>query len=398
LKKNIEFLKKTVLFILSVTAIALLLELSLIVGNVLFIGNNNQTEHLLKKDIILCAGDSWAQGSDALKGESFFSLLEKDPYLKRFSLVNLGYGSNNYFQAVNSIINYKKAPRAVIIIAGINAWHLIGLEEFIDVAKDYLTITEVKQLSKDLKVNYEWAWVKKFRIYKLYCYLLNRNRKPDDINIGTFDNNIATEYFWRELVNFREQYPDIEGRRNALVCFIKDNLKLNLDQKFYFTALELGFDSENMELLLKKSGIFFPEDLKIIPYQKYKQLDVNKGGFVNLNGLIIKWSLKVLSTWAKKNNVIVFVQNYPDIMKGLNDNSFEDTNSNLKLNVQLNNLEFIDHNSTMIDWGKYRTCWHVNSQGHRLMKDNIKFCFFRNNKLIPYDKYSLGHSAGVRLW
>lgn len=349
----------------------LILEIALRSAGFFLIPRNNHNNETGYSQAIVFSGDSWTTGCDASAGKGFFALLSLDEDLQGLPIINYGYGSNNLFQVVNSIIGRNDLPKAVIINGGINSWHLIGLKEFILNSQNYLNPDEIKELRGDFRYNFESSFLNNLKIYKLYCYLLRKNETSYDIK--SLDERIASAFFWDTYISFREQYQNHALMMKALPQFIKEDKLLNLDQKFYFTAMLTEFDTGRMEAVLKEGEIFYPARLKIVSYEVYKRMDMNSPKLANTNELIIKWSLKVLSIWSRKYNVAVFVQTYPDIRKeSLGNNSFEKVNDRIRVHSKMNGLEIIEHNNGGIDWTKYKTCWHVNDEGHRLMAEIIK--------------------------
>lgn len=360
----------------------LLLELLLQIGG--FFAYKYRKNNIFSDDkIIVFAGDSWTYGADSEKGKSFFDLLEEDNDFKRFSLVNVGYGGNNGFQVVNAIINHRKIPEIIIVNMGINNWHLMGLNEFIYNAENYLSTQEIIQLRKDLKFYNRWIWLGRLKIYKLYHYFVNSSPKKDEISLKAMDNKLGTELFWKMLINFREKYQDYNSAYKALPKLLQEADGLSLDQKFYFVALHLGFASEGAEDVLRKAGIFHPERLSTIPYDIYRNIDITKKQLGDTRILFIKWAFKLLNKWALRNYVTVFVQTYPDIKKeNQGDNAFNRLNELIEVFARNNGFKIIDHNANGIDWVKYRTAWHVNNEGHRLMKDIIKSNLLRDSYFL----------------
>ena len=88
---------------------------------------------------------------------------------------------------------------------------------------------------------------------------------------------------------------------------------------------------------------------------------------------MIKWSFKLLKAWSTKYNIVVFIQTYPDIKKdNLGKRAFAFLNETIKSYALLNNFRLIDQNTRGIEWKSYATKWHVTTEGHRFMKEEIK--------------------------
>lgn len=352
----------------------LLVELTLRIGNI-FVSQKSDLP-ITQGKLILFSGDSWSAGADASRGKGYFDLLKADPQLNDFCLVNAGYGSNNYFQIVNSIVNYKQIPSIVVINGGINAWHLIGLEQFISNADNYFTTEEIKALCKDFKFNCKQIhYYQKLKVYKLFVYLANlwhsTKEHKSNIDIKKLDRYLTDKKFWPIFIAFRERYQDLDTLYKVMPDFLKSNQELSLDQKFYFVALNVGFNVEKMEDTLKKAGLFYPQKLKIFLFDVYSKLDASKVGISP--EAMFRWSFELLKRWSKRHKVQVIVQTYPDIKKeGLGEHSFAKVNVLIKLYAKINGFAVIDYNSASIDWKEYRTCWHVNNEGHALMKEVIK--------------------------
>lgn len=364
-----------------------LLELFLRIGADFFAPAYHKNSASLGDKIIVFAGDSWTHGADADSGKSFFSLLEADNDFRKFSLVNVGYGGNNCFQVVNAIIGHRGRTDIVIVNFGVNNWHLMRVGEFINNAKNYLSEEEVNQLCKDLKFHYKWPWFMNLKIYRLYCYIVNSRPENDEITLRKMDDKLGSELFWRMLISFRETYQDYGAQYQALPRLLKEADGLTLDQKFYFTALHLGFASEGAEDALRKAGIFYPERLSVVPYDVYRDIGVTKKQLGDTRILFMKWSFKLLKEWALRNNATVFIQTYPDIKKeNQGENSFDKLNELLKSFARDSGFKVIDQNANGIEWRKYRTCWHVNNEGHKLMKDNIKSYLLCNTNILRYEK------------
>ena len=367
-------------------------ELLLRISGDFFVPRHHKNNTSLGNKTVVFTGDSWTYGADADSGKSFFDLLANDNDLNKFSLINVGYGGNNCFQVVNAIINYAKTPDIVVVNFGINHWHLMGFREFIDNAKDYLLAQEFVQLCKELKVHAKLAWPMRLKLYKLYCYLLNSRPKNDEISLKIMDDKLGSELFWKMLISFREKYQDYDSEYQALPKLLQESASLSLDQKFYFVALHLGFASEGAEDVLRKVGIFYPEKLSIIPYDVYRNIGVTKKQLGDTRTLFMKWAFKLLKEWATRNNVRVFVQTYPDIKKeNQGDNAFDKLNELIKSFARDNGFKIIDHNANGIDWVKYRTAWHVNNEGHKLMADNIKAYLLHNTNFFTDDKENPYH-------
>ncbi|MFA6384474.1 MAG: SGNH/GDSL hydrolase family protein, partial [Candidatus Omnitrophota bacterium] len=265
--------------------------------------------------LLIFGGDSWTRGADADPGKSFFNLLAADEDLKKISMVNVGYGGNNCFQAVNAIIRYGKIPDVVVINMGINHWHNMGLGEFMANAANYLSDSELIQLSRDMKYYSERTWLSRLRVYKLYCYLVNARTKKAPVSLEMMDRALGSDLFWSLLSSFREQYQDYDSEFRALPKLLRETEGFNLDQKFYFVALHMGFASDGAEKVLKEAGIFHPEKLRIFPYDVYRAIGVTGKQYGDTRRTFMRWSLTLLRKWAVKNNVVVYFQTYPDIKK-----------------------------------------------------------------------------------
>lgn len=321
--------------------------------------------------MFLFAGDSWTQGADADKRKGFFDLLKKDDEFKDFSLVNVGYGSNNSFQIVSSIINSEKIPSIIIVNMGINSWHLIGLEKFFDIAKDYFLPSEARRFSDDFKIHDQKAWLTKLKTYKLYCYLVNSKAKKERVDMKILNKKLGSGFFWKTLREFKEKYYSTDELYEALPGFLRNVDGLHLDEKVYFCGKCLGFNTERMEQVLKKADLFYPEKLSVISWDTYERLD-SRRQLGDTEERFIKWSFMLLKKWSDRNDVTVFIQTYPDIERGQQDNPFERVNKKVKLYASANDFKIIDHNASGVSWEEYRTCWHVNSEGHEIMKSSIK--------------------------
>jgi len=361
----------------------LLIELFLRAGENILIVKKEKVSSQETDRLLIFGGDSWTYGADADPGKSFFVLLGNDNDFKKISLVNVGYGGNNCFQVVNAIINYGKIPNIVVANLGINNWHLMGINEFINKAKDYLSEQEVLQLCKDLNFHTKWNWLMRLKIYKLYCYIVNSKSKSDEISLKIMDKKLGSELFWKMLISFREKYQDYDAAYRALPKLLQGAKDLSLDQKFYFVALHLGFASEGAEGVLKRVGIFYPEKLRVFPYETYRNIGVTRKKLGDTLTLFMRWSFKLLKEWSLRNNVTVFIQTYPDIRKeNQGDNTFDKINELIKSFARDNGFKVIDHNANGIDWVKYRTAWHVNNEGHRLMKEIIKSNLMQDSKFL----------------
>gem|GEM_PF-3580817 len=353
---------------------ALLLELFLQISGCFFELQGHKNRTTPGERIMLFAGDSWTHGADADPGKSFFALLKEDNDFKKLSLINVGYGGSNCLQVANAIIGFGKHPEIVIVNFGVNSWHLMGVEEFISNAKEYLSPQDVSQLYDDLKLHGKWAWFMRLKIYRFYCYIASARKKTHEIDLEDMDHQLASPAFRALVADFRQTYQDYDAQYQGLPQFLKEAQELNLDQKFYFTALHLGFDSKGSEDALRKAGMFYPEKLNVFPYEVYRSIGVTKRRLDDPRALFLKWSFKLLKAWALRKHATIFVQTYPDIKKeNQGENSFDKVNELLKSFARANGFKIIDQNAGGVEWKKYRTPWHVNDEGHKLMKDNIKF-------------------------
>lgn len=382
--------KKAFLFKLTSVCIGLflsllLLELSLRVGNKIIIKKTKNNSQALGR-LIIFSGDSWTYGYEADSGKGFFDLLKADDDFKQISFVNLGYGGNNSLQVVNAVVNYGRIPDIVIVNMGINDWRLMEFEEFISTAEDYFSAKENVQLRQDFKFYNQWSWFRHLRIYKLYCYLLGV--KQNKINMKFFYDRLGSKLFWDLDKKFSEEYPDdFNERLKALPKALKEAEGLSLDQKFFFTNVIAGFYTRESEEILRKADLFYPEKLSVISYDIYRKIGVQEKQLGDTRILFLKWAFKLLKKWSIKNNVTVFVQTYPEISnESLGNNVYTSINKLIKAFAGENGFKVIDHNANGVDWVKYRTPWHVKNEGHRLMKDIIKFHLLRDKRLIKYEK------------
>jgi len=350
-----------------------ILESGLRIGEFVYASKKRPDYKFESDKTILFIGDSWTAGSDADPGASFYDLLRKDKDFKDFEFLNLAYGGNNCFQVMNSLLEYEKIPHIVIVNMGFNAWHLMGASRFVDLSREYLSEKEINELSRKLKVENKYKWVANLKLYKLFRYLTYREPLLGNIDLKMLSDALGSQIFFKLMTDFREIYPDQDAMYEALPYFLNQNQSLSLDQKFFFSAWQLGFDTEKMEHVLKKAGLFYPDKLKAFDYEIYKQLDIKKMGFQDMRGVSMEYSFMVLSRWSKKNNVKVFIQTYPDIEKRLiTKDLFSNINKQIRFYTLKYDFKLIDHNIYSIDWKKYRTCWHVNNRGHLYMKNIIK--------------------------
>lgn len=365
---------KTFAIFLGLFLALLLLELSLRVAGGILITKGKKDNSMKRGELIIFSGDSWTFGCDVKEGESFYDLLKKDNDFKKFSLVNVAYGGNNPFQIVSAIIKYRGIPVIIIVNMGINNWHLMGFEEFVKIAEDYFSANEIIQLRKNFKLDNQWSWIRSFKIYKLFLYIAGAKKNKDTVDLKMFENCLGSKLLWDVQKKFTEKYSDdFNGRLKALPIVLKETRELSLDQKFYLTSLNLGFHTRESEEVLRKADLFYPEKLSVISYDVYRKIGIQKKQLGDTRILFMKWAFKLLKKWAMRNNVTVFVQTYPDIKNtSLGDNSYVNINKLIKAFVWNNGFKVIDHNINSIDWVKYRTSWHVNNDGHRLMKDIIK--------------------------
>lgn len=376
--QNLRIVAKLLLSIFSIFLVLIFLELSLWIGGA-FINKPKKDVSQSDKKVILFAGDSWCQGSDADPGKDFFDLLREDKEFKDDSFVNLGYGANNPFQVVNSVISYKNIPGIAVIIMGTSTWHLMGFEKFVNIAKDYFLLEDVKNLYEDFKLGKlerQFLYLTKLKMYKLYQYLIGGIHSREEIDMKILDQKLRTGSFSQVQIRFREKYYDRDERIKRLPSFLHNCKELSLDQNFFFTIQEVGLDTQRAEEVLTKAGIFYPDKLTVVPYSVYKRLDrldVSKKRIINRESCFMKWSFKLLKLWSEKNNVTIYVQTYPDIRNKEGENSpFYRINKEIKHYAAMHNFKLIDHNKGAVDWSRYRTCWHVNNEGHRIMKDLIK--------------------------
>jgi len=350
-----------------------IIESGLRIGEFVYASKKRPDYKFESDKMILFIGDSWTAGSDADPGASFYDLLRKDKDFKDFEFLNLAYGGNNCFQVVNSLLEYEKIPPIVIVNMGFNAWHLMGASRFLDLSREFLSKTEINELSGKLKVENKYKWTANLKLYKLFRYLTYKEPLRGNINLKTLSDALGSQIFFKLMADFREIYPDQDAMYEALPYFLSQNQSLTLDQKFFFSAWQLGFDTEKMEYALRKAGLFYPDKLKVFDYEVYKKLDIKKMGFQDMRGVSMEYSFMVLSRWSKKNKAKVFIQTYPDIEKRLvTKDLFSNINKQIKLYALKYGFKLIDHNVYNIDWKKYRTCWHVNNQGHLYMKNIIK--------------------------
>ncbi len=368
------------------TVLALMvLELLLLAGHHLIVGkqttqNNSKvkTHSPNQSRTIIFSGDSWTYGSDALPNEGFFHQLSRDPEYERYTLLNLGHPSYNYFQIINKIVELERIPKLVIITGGTNSWHLLGLNSFITHAKIYLSAEEFRQFNTDFKEEKE-QWYTRLRTYKLFLYLLRSSdtqvtkQARIEFDQQEMDAQLGSNEFWRALDKFRIQYPDYQLRKMHIGTFLQNYSAFTLDQKFYFAIVHCGLKPQDIEPSMKKAGLFYPEKLTVIPYEAYEELYMAAKSLKNeVSKNLIFWSLRVLKNWAAQHGVVVFIQTYPEIIPSNSQSQwFINLNEIIKRNTHANGFWLINHNLANIEWQKVATPFHVNTLGHTYMKNKI---------------------------
>ncbi|HCE98748.1 MAG TPA: hypothetical protein DER10_09660 [Elusimicrobia bacterium] len=370
------FFLKPVAVMLGLIVALFLIELLLRIGGLFPLPANTRALADSNASIVF-SGDSWTDGAEADKGKGFFDILKKDPIFKDYPMSNLGYGSNNGFQIVGNIMDRDAVPRIAVINMGVNSWHLIGIEKFIDLAYGYLSNAEIAGFRGEFKCLFRPKWFHHLKLYRLYSYLAASFKiKKLPVDFKTLDDKIGSHLVYSTMIEFWNTGPKDKGyeiRCEALSVFLKKNKSLSLDQKFYFAGLNAGFKTEAVEAVLKKAGLFFPEKLSIVPYSVYQELNDHDAGFKDSHEALIKWSFLVLSRWAVRHKVVVFIQTYPDIKKeNMGEYDFSRINILLGAYARRHGFHIIDHNCGGIDWRLYRTLWHINNQGHAYMAENIK--------------------------
>ena len=76
---------------------------------------------------------------------------------------------------------------------------------------------------------------------------------------------LGSKLFFRMRHDFSNKFRDYDEMCKIMPLFLKDSKNLSLDQKFYFAALMLTFDTRKMEKILTGAGIFYPDKLRVVP-------------------------------------------------------------------------------------------------------------------------------------
>jgi tetratricopeptide (TPR) repeat protein len=410
--------EKVIVFFVGLTAIILLVEISLRILGFGYSKDAYYDTRLLLDDkqyTILCIGDSYTWGAGAPKDMSYPRQLEDLLNLalddKRIKVINRGKPAQNTTQLIDEIqydINAIR-PNLIILMTGdANKWNFFGYQKYL------------KRKSLFSVLNDQIYRVRIFKLVKLLCFDI-KTRSKSEIFI---DNKImkTTKIYKHSNKNNKSYYKGSVSRAKnygisyndtgwayknqgeydkALMCF-KEGLKANpADSRNYSAIGWIYIDQGEYDKALKwlKAGIkmnpvdtngyngigriykdqgkyreaieFFKNSEKFNPELKdfIKMFEAGE----NINVKIVDWvsdDIEKIIKICKENQVTIMLQDYPEHAE------FSDVFKNIALK---HSIFFVDNYQIFREmWNRgfnrndyFVTDGHCNSKGYAIMARNL---------------------------